>query len=180
VRATRPGRSLSTMADASGLDDVELDTIDGRKTTFGELAGGPVLVVNVASRCGFTPQYEALEQLQRTYADRGFTVIGVPTNQFKQELATDDEIQEYCSTTWGVTFPMLESTWVNGRRRHPLFARLTKARDSVGLSGPVLWNFEKFLVLPSGEVHRFRSPTKPDDPAIVSLIEANLPPTVDA
>jgi len=164
------------MGNARQIDAVELETIDGRRTTFGELAGdGPVLVVNVASRCGFSPQYEALEQLQRRYAERGFTVLGVPSSQFKQELDSAEEIQEYCSTTWGVTFPMLNKAWVNGRYRHPLFAELTKARDSLGISGRVLWNFEKFLVLPDGSVKRFRSPTKPDDDAITGLIEASLP-----
>lgn len=162
------------MTKISGLSAVELETIDGKHTTFGELSQGPVLVVNVASRCGFAPQYEALEALQKEYGDRGFTVLGVPTGQFKQELGSDEEVQEYCSTTWGVTFPMLSKTWVNGRDRHPLFALLTKARDGVGLSGRVLWNFEKFLVLPDGEVRRWRSPVKPDNVAIRQLIEANL------
>lgn len=149
--------------------------LDGRATTFGEFAGDVVLVVNVASRCGFSPQYAQLEELQKRYAGRGFTVLGMPSNQFLQELSSEDKIAEYCSTTWGVTFPMTEKVKVNGGKRHPLYSELVHAKDSVGLAGPVAWNFEKFLVLPGGEIHRFRSTTAPDDDAIVSLIEANLP-----
>lgn len=159
----------------ASLDSIPLTMLDGRATTFGEFAGDVVLVVNVASRCGFTPQYQQLEELQKRYADRGFTVLGMPSNQFLQELSSEDKIAEYCSTTWGVTFPMTEKVKVNGGKRHPLYAELVHAKDSVGLAGPVAWNFEKFLVLPNGEIHRFRSTTAPDDDAIVSLIEANLP-----
>lgn len=159
----------------AALDSIPLTMLDGRATTFGEFAGDVVLVVNVASRCGFTPQYQQLEELQKRYADRGFTVLGMPSNQFLQELSSEDKIAEYCSTTWGVTFPMTEKVKVNGGKRHPLYAELVHAKDSVGLAGPVAWNFEKFLVLPNGEIHRFRSTTAPDDDAIVSLIEANLP-----
>lgn len=157
------------------LTSIPLTMLDGRATTFGEFADNVVLVVNVASRCGFTPQYEQLEQLQKRYAGRGFTVLGMPSNQFLQELSSEDKIADYCSTTWGVTFPMTEKVKVNGGKRHPLYAELVHAKDSVGLAGPVAWNFEKFLVLPNGEIHRFRSTTAPDDEAIVSLIEANLP-----
>lgn len=159
----------------TALADVPLTMLDGRATTFGEFADNVVLVVNVASRCGFTPQYEQLEQLQKRYAGRGFTVLGMPSNQFLQELSSEAKIAEYCSTTWGVTFPMTEKVKVNGGKRHPLYAELVQAKDGVGLAGPVAWNFEKFLVLPNGEIHRFRSTTAPDDEAIVSLIEANLP-----
>ena len=155
--------------------DAPLTMIDGRATTFAEFAGRVVLVVNVASRCGLAPQYAALEQLQKTYGDRGFTVLGVPSNQFLQELSSEKKIAEYCSMTWGVTFPMTEKTKVNGKKRHPLYAQLVETPDSHGLAGPVAWNFEKFLVLPSGEVHRFRPNVQPDAPEIVELIEANLP-----
>ncbi len=157
------------------LTDIQLTTIDGEVTSLDTYRDKVLLVVNVASRCGFTPQYEALERLQKTYGDRGFTVLGFPTNQFLQELGSEDAIKEYCSTTWGVTFPMFERVKVNGKKAHPLFAELTKTEDASGDAGKVKWNFEKFLVLPSGEVHRFRTKTEPDDPAIVSLIEANLP-----
>ncbi len=159
----------------AALDSIPLTMLDGRATTFGEFAGDVVLVVNVASRCGFTPQYQQLEELQKRYAGRGFTVLGMPSNQFLQELSSEDKIAEYCSTTWGVTFPMTEKVKVNGGKRHPLYAELVHAKDSVGLAGPVAWNFEKFLVLPNGEVHRFRPNVLPSSREIVELIEANLP-----
>lgn len=157
------------------LNSIELTTLNGQHTTFSEFSDNVVLVVNVASRCGLAPQYEQLEELQKTYADRGFTVLGFPSNQFLQELSNSEAIAEYCSMTWGVTFPMFEKTRVNGKKRHPLYAELTKAKDASGKAGNVMWNFEKFLVLPNGEVHRFRPTTKPNDPEIISLIEANLP-----
>jgi glutathione peroxidase len=157
------------------LNEIQLTMIDGRPTTFGEFEGKVVLVVNVASKCGLTPQYEALEALQKKYAARGFTVLGVPSDQFKQELKGNDEVATYCSTTWGVTFGMTEKALVNGKKQHPLFKELKKSKDNHGLGGPVMWNFEKFLVLPNGQVRRFRPTTKPDDQMIVDLIEANLP-----
>ncbi len=156
------------------IREVELTLIDGTKTTFGKIAGGPVLVVNVASRCGLTPQYEALEALQKKYAAQGFTVVGLPTDQFKQELSSNEAVAEYCSTTWGVTFPMTEKIMVNGRNRHPLYKELVKTKDSMGLAGPVMWNFEKFLIGKDGKIQRFRPTMKPDDPKIVSAIEAAL------
>ena len=156
------------------LNDIPLETIDGAATTFGEYADKVVLVVNVASRCGLAPQYEKLEALQKQYADRGFTVLGFPSNQFLQELSTEDAIKEYCSTTWGVTFPMFEKIKVNGRSAHPLYQELKKTPDQAGKAGRVSWNFEKFVVLPGGEVHRFRPQTEPDAPEIVSVIESGL------
>jgi glutathione peroxidase len=156
------------------LNDIPVTTIDGEATTLASYAGTVKLIVNVASRCGLTPQYEKLEQLQKVYGERGFTVLGFPSNQFLQELADSETIKDYCSTTWGVTFPMFEKVKVNGRSQHPLYAELTKVEDAEGKAGKVKWNFEKFLVTPDGEVHRFRPTTEPDDPAIVALIEANL------
>jgi glutathione peroxidase len=156
------------------IRDLELTLINGTKTTFGELGNGPVLVVNVASRCGLTPQYEALEALQKKYAAQGFTVVGLPTDQFKQELSSNEEVAEYCSTTWGVTFPMTEKIMVNGRNRHPLYKQLVKTKDAMGLAGPVMWNFEKFLVGKDGKIQRFRPTMKPDDPKVVEAIEAAL------
>ena len=156
------------------LKDAELTMLDGRKTTFAEFAGKTVLVVNVASRCGLTPQYEALEALQKKYAGRGFTVLGMPSNQFMQELGSNEAIGDYCSATWGVTFPMTEKIKVNGRGRHELYKELVKAKDSAGLAGPVMWNFEKFLVLPNGEIQRFRPKTKPDAPEVIEAIESAL------
>ena len=149
--------------------------LDGSTKHLEEFSGQLLLVVNVASKCGLSPQYETLEALQNKYQDRGFTVIGVPSGSFKQELKESDQISEYCSMTWGVTFPMLEKAEVNGRKRHPLYKELVKTKDAKGLAGPVMWNFEKFLILPSGEVKRFRPTTKPDAPEIVEAIEANLP-----
>lgn len=156
------------------LTEIEVTMLDGQKTKFGQFGDKVVLVVNVASRCGLSPQYETLEMLQKKYGSRGFTVLGFPSNQFMQELSSEQAISEYCSTTWGVTFPMTEKVKVNGRNQHPLYAQLTKSKDESGKSGRILWNFEKFLILPNGQVHRFRPTTKPDDPEIISLIEANL------
>ncbi|WP_017542258.1 glutathione peroxidase [Nocardiopsis prasina] len=157
------------------LDDIPVTMIDGRETTFGEWSGKVRLVVNVASRCGLTPQYGALEELQKRYEDRGFTVLGFPSNQFLQEFGGEEKIAEYCSMTWGVTFPMTSKVKVNGRGQHPLYAELTDVPDPEGHAGRVKWNFEKFLVLPDGTVHRFRPATVPDAPEIVELIERSLP-----
>ncbi len=155
--------------------DIPVVTLHGESTTLSDYRGNVLLIVNVASRCGLSPQYAELEQLQKSYGPRGFTVLGFPSNQFFQELGQTEAIAEYCSTTWGVTFPMFDKIKVNGRNRHPLYAELTKAKDSSGSAGNVRWNFEKFLVLPDGTVRRFRPTVVPSDPAIVSVIEANLP-----
>ncbi len=159
------------------LREIALVTLDGNPTTLAELADGAALIVNVASKCGLTPQYSALEKLAEDYRGRGLTVIGVPCNQFMgQEPGTAEEIQAFCSTTYGVTFPLLEKTDVNGPDRHPLFAELTKAADDDGQAGDVQWNFEKFLLAPGGEVvRRFRPRTEPDAPEVVDAIEAVLP-----
>lgn len=157
------------------LYDIKLERMDGTVTSLAEHRDDVVLVVNVASRCGLTPQYARLEELQRRYADRGFTVVGFPSNQFFQELGSDDKVAEFCSATYGVTFPVLARVKVNGRHAHPLYAELTKTADADGHSGRVRWNFEKFLVLPGGEVRRFAPKVEPDDPAIVEAIEAHLP-----
>ena len=157
------------------IQESELVMLDGTVTSFSQFAGKVVLVVNVASRCGLAPQYEALEALQKKYGSRGFTVLGMPSNQFLQELKKSEDIAEYCSTTWGVSFPMTEKVKVNGKDRHPLYKELVKTEDQTGKAGPVAWNFEKFLILPSGKIHRFRPTVKPDAADIISLIEANLP-----
>ena len=155
--------------------DVPLTMLNGQPRNLSEFKGQVLMIVNVASRCGLTPQYQQLEQLQQKFAGRGFTVLGVPSGSFMQELKDNDAIGEYCSSTWGVTFPMTQKADVNGRKRHPLYKQLVKTKDSMGLAGPVLWNFEKYVVLPNGEIHRFRPSMLPDDEKIVSLIEANLP-----
>lgn len=157
------------------LSTIPVTTLKGEETTFGALAAPVTMVVNVASRCGLAPQYEALEALQKKYGHRGFTVIGFPSNQFLQELKDSDSISEYCSTTWGVTFPMTEKVKVNGKNRHPLYAELVKTPYGNGAKGNIKWNFEKFLILPDGSVRRFAPTTKPDDPEIVATIEENLP-----
>jgi len=159
------------------LAEIPLTTIDGTPTSLAEYTGRALLVVNVASKCGLTPQYGALEQLARDYGNRGLTVIGVPCNQFMgQEPGTPEEIATFCSTTYGVSFPLLAKTDVNGAQRHPLYARLTEAADAAGEAGDVQWNFEKFLIAPSGAVmNRFRPRTEPDSPEVIAAIEAVLP-----
>ncbi len=157
------------------LSDIPLTTIDGGTTSLADYGDKVVLIVNVASRCGLAPQYEKLETLQKTYGERGFTVLGFPSNQFLQELSTEDKIKEYCSMTWGVTFPMFEKVKLNGKSAHPLYQELTKTPDAAGKAGKVKWNFEKFVITPGGDVHRFRPTVEPDAPEIVSLIESSLP-----
>ena len=157
------------------LNDIPLTTLAGEPTSLAPYADKVKLIVNVASRCGLAPQYTKLEKLQETYGERGFTVLGFPSNQFLQELGSTEAIQEFCSTTYGVTFPMFEKVKVNGRSQHPLYAELTKTPDAEGKAGKVKWNFEKFVVTPAGEVHRFRSKVEPDATEIVDLIEASLP-----
>jgi glutathione peroxidase len=162
----------------SDLLDLPVTTLDGEPTTLGALTGGrAALVVNVASKCGLTPQYSALEALQKEYADQGFTVVGVPCNQFRgQEPGTAEEIAEFCSATYGVTFPMTGKVEVNGPGAHPVYQRLTATPDAAGEAGDVQWNFEKFLIDGSGEVvGRFRPTTLPDAPEVRAAIEASLP-----
>jgi len=159
------------------ISDLTLTTLDGTATSMQAFEGRALLVVNVASKCGLTPQYEGLEALQETYGDRGFSVLGFPCNQFMgQEPGTAEEIQTFCSTTYGVTFPMFEKLEVNGEGRHPLYELLCAFPDADGVAGDVTWNFEKFLLSPSGEiVGRFRPQVEPQDPALVAAIEAQLP-----
>lgn len=157
------------------ISEIPLTTIDGSTTSLSEYDDKVVLIVNVASRCGLAPQYEKLEELQKTYGDRGFTVLGFPSNQFLQELGSTDAIKEYCSLTWGVTFPMFDKVKVNGKNAHPLYKELTQTPDASGKAGKVQWNFEKFVITPDGDVHRFRPKTEPDAPEIVALIEKSLP-----
>jgi glutathione peroxidase len=155
----------------------KIASLDGQPFDLGDLKGKAVLVVNVASKCGLTPQYTGLEELQHTYAGRGFTVLGVPCNQFgAQEPGTAEEISTFCSTTYGVTFPITEKVDVNGQKQHPLFKELTANPDAAGDAGEIQWNFEKFLISPTGEVvGRFRPPVAPDAPELVGALESVLP-----
>jgi glutathione peroxidase len=159
------------------LYDIKVETITGEVTTLGEYEGKALLVVNVASRCGLTPQYTGLEALHEELAPRDFTVLGFPCNQFRgQEPGTAEEIAEFCSTTYGVTFPLFAKVDVNGAERHPLYAELTRFDLGDEHGADVLWNFEKFLVSPAGEVvGRFRPIVTPEDPALRAAIEAQLP-----
>jgi len=159
------------------LPDTPIARLDGTPTTLGEITGGrPALLVNVASRCGLTPQYAGLEELHEKYADRGFTVVGLPCNQFMgQEPGTSEEIAEFCSSTYGITFPMTEKIDVNGEDRHPVYAALVDAPDETGRTGDVQWNFEKFLVDGSGSViARFSPGLEPGDARIVEAVEQAL------
>lgn len=159
------------------LYDIPLTTLSGEPTTLAEHKGKALLIVNVASKCGLTPQYTGLEQLQERYGDRGFAVIGVPCNQFgDQEPGSAEEIQTFCSTTYGVTFPMMSKVDVNGPTRHPLYQELTQVADADGAAGDVQWNFEKFLVDPIGTVvGRFRPMTAPDSEEVITALAAVLP-----
>jgi glutathione peroxidase len=170
-------RGETLTARMSDLLQLPVTTLQGEPTTLGALADGKAaLVVNVASRCGLTPQYATLEALHEEYADLGFTVIGVPCNQFGgQEPGTADEIAMFCSATYGVTFPMTGKVDVNGADAHPVFRRLTEAPDAAGEAGPVQWNFEKWLVAPDGTVAaRFRPGVQPDAAEVRTAVEALL------
>ena len=165
------------VGDGMAITDHPISALDGRPLDLDEFAGKATLVVNVASRCGLTPQYAGLEELHERYKDRGFSVLGVPCNQFAgQEPGSADEIATFCSTTYGVTFPMTEKVDVNGPDRHPIYQELTAVEDTDGEAGDVKWNFEKFLVAPDGRVvGRFRPMVAPDAPELISAIEATLP-----
>ena len=156
--------------------DVDVTTIDGEQTTLAEFKGKTLMIVNVASKCGFTPQYKALQELYEKYSPKGLEILGFPTNEFGgQEPGTEPEIATFCSNTYGVSFPMFSKIEVNGDGRHPLYTELTKTEDASGNAGNVGWNFEKFVVSPEGEVvGRFRTPVAPDDPAVVEVIESQL------
>lgn len=160
----------------STVHDIPIHRLDGTPSSLGDFAGKTVLVVNVASKCGLTPQYTALEALQAKYGDQGFTVVGIPCNQFLgQEPGSADEIAEFCSSSYGVTFPLFEKIEVNGDDRHPLYDVLSEVADASGHTGKIRWNFEKFLVAADGSVvGRYAPTTVPDDPEIVADIEAQL------
>jgi glutathione peroxidase len=157
--------------------DHQIHALDGSEADLSDYSDKALLLVNVASKCGLTPQYEGLERLQETYADRGFSVLGFPCNQFLgQEPGSPQEIAEFCSMTYGVSFPLFEKIEVNGEGRHPLYDELTQVPDAEGQAGDVQWNFEKFLVAPGGtDIRRFRPGVEPEAPELVAAIEADLP-----
>jgi glutathione peroxidase len=157
--------------------DIPIRTLEGEPSTLAPHKGKALLLVNVASKCGLTPQYEGLQRLQDTYGQKGFSVLGFPCNQFLgQEPGSPEEIAEFCSVNYGVTFPLFEKIEVNGPGRHPLYDELTAVPDADGQAGDIQWNFEKFLVSPDGEiVARFRPGVTPEDPALVSAVESALP-----
>jgi glutathione peroxidase len=159
------------------VHDIALATLAGEPATLGDYAGSAILVVNVASECGLTPQYTGLQQLHERFAERGFTVAGFPCNQFgAQEPGTADEIREFCSVNYSVTFPLFAKIEVNGPGRHPLYAELTQEPDAEGKAGDIQWNFEKFLIGADGKIiARFRPLTEPEAPEVVAAVEAALP-----
>lgn len=157
--------------------DAPIQTLQGQPTKLAQYKGKALLLVNVASKCGLTPQYSTLEALQKKYGPKGFTVIGFPCNQFgSQEPGSAKEIETFCSTTYGVTFPMMEKIDVNGGGRHPIYQALTQVADAGGHKGDIRWNFEKFVVSADGsKITRFEPQTKPDDPSVIAAVEAALP-----
>jgi len=154
-----------------------IKTLQGQPTTLAAHKGKALLLVNVASKCGLTPQYSQLEELQKKYGPKGFTVVGFPCNQFGgQEPGSSEQIAEFCSATYGVTFPMMEKVDVNGAGQHPIYKELTQIADAKGHTGPIRWNFEKFVVSADGaKITRFEPQTKPDAPEVVAAIESALP-----
>ncbi|MFI5035167.1 MAG: glutathione peroxidase [Acidimicrobiales bacterium] len=157
------------------LYDIPLTTLQGQPASLAPYRGHTVLIVNVASKCGLTPQYAGLEELHEAYADRGFSVVGFPCNQFLgQEPGSAAEIEQFCSVTYGVTFPMFEKIDVNGEHRHPVYEILAAVPGTDGYAGDVRWNFEKFLVGPDATIQRFAPLVTPEDPALVAAIEADL------
>jgi glutathione peroxidase len=161
----------------SKLFEAPVKTLEGKKSSLGSLKGKALLIVNVASQCGLTPQYTDLEKLHEEYGKRGFSVVGFPCNQFAgQEPGGAEEIRSFCSTKYGVTFPLFEKIEVNGPGRHPIYQELTKIADAEGNAGDVKWNFEKFVVSADGKtIRRFRPMTQPYDPEVVAAIEKGLP-----
>lgn len=169
--------AVAAGATVDGMWNLALKTLKGQPMSLADYKGKAILVVNVASKCGLTPQYSALEALQEKYAAQGFTVLGFPCNQFGgQEPGSPEQIEEFCSTTYGVTFPMTEKIEVNGANRHPVYQALTPIADASGHTGDIRWNFEKFLISADGaSITRFSPKTTPDDPAVIAAIEQALP-----
>jgi len=154
-----------------------IKTLKGQPTTLAAYKGKALLLVNVASKCGNTPQYSTLEALQKKYEAKGFTVVGFPSNQFMgQEPGTAEEIAAFCATNYGITFPIMEKIEVNGDGRNPIYKALTPIADAGGHKGDIRWNFEKFVISADGKkVTRFSPKTKPEDPTVIAAVEAALP-----
>ena len=158
--------------------DVSINRLDGSPADLHAYEDKTVLLVNVASQCGLTPQYTGLEHLHEQFADRGFTVLGVPCNQFgEQEPGSADEIATFCSSSYGVTFPLTEKVEVNGEGRHPLYRQLVDVPDVADAhTGDIRWNFEKFLIGPGGDVvARFNPAVEPTSDEVVGQVEKALP-----
>lgn len=163
----------------SSVHDFTLKDIKGKDVSLSSYKGKTIMLVNVASKCGHTPQYEALEKIYRQYAPHGFVVLGLPANDFgNQEPGTDEQIAEFCKTNYNVTFPMFSKISVKGDQKHPLYQYLTSADTNPKFAGEIGWNFTKFLVNTDGKVvARFDSGVKPDSPQVIQAIEAELKQT---
>jgi len=169
--------ALTVTKELDPMWDAPIKTLQGKDTKLSNFKGKALLIVNVASKCGLTPQYTTLEALQKKYEAKGFTIIGFPCNQFGgQEPGTAKEIETFCSTTYGITFPMMEKIEVNGPGRHAIYQALTPLKDATGHDGDIRWNFEKFVVSADGhQITRFNPKTTPDDPSLIAAVEAALP-----
>jgi glutathione peroxidase len=177
-KAKDPQPQPKATLEAPSMWTAGIKTLQGAPTSLAAFKGKALLLVNVASQCGNTPQYEQLEALQKKYEPKGFTVVGFPCNQFgEQEPGSAQEIAEFCKANYGVTFPLMEKIEVNGLHRHPIYAELTKVADASGNAGDIHWNFEKFVVSADGTtIKRFAPKTQPDDPTVIAAIEQALPP----
>jgi glutathione peroxidase len=172
-----PPTPVAVSKELDPMWNAPLKTLKGEPTTLAAYKGKALMVVNVASQCGLTPQYATLEALQKKYAAKGFTVVGFPCNQFGgQEPGSSEEIAEFCSANYGITFPIMEKIEVNGPGRHEVYKALTPLADASGHTGDIRWNFEKFVVSADGtKITRFSPKTTPDDPQVIAAIEAALP-----
>lgn len=170
------GMALAAEAPAKNVLDFSLQSINGQETALNQFRGKVLLLVNTASKCGFTPQYKALEEIYKRYKDQGLVVLGFPANNFfGQEPGTDKEIAEFCQINYGVSFPMFSKISVRGKNIHPLYKFLVEKDTNPGFAGKVAWNFTKFLVDRQGNVvARFEPKKVPDDPAVIAAIEKAL------
>lgn len=165
-----------TVKSNNSIFDFTMKNIDGNDISLSEFKGKVILIVNVASKCGFTKQYKGLQEIYQKYRDKGFVILGFPANNFlRQEPGTDKEIKEFCSLNYGVTFPMFSKISVKGKRKHPLYRFLTEKKTNPGFSGKIRWNFDKFIIGKNGKtVARFHPRVKPDNPKLIEVIEKEL------